>query len=557
MAATTTAREEVPEVATGPRLRFSFPGLAGATLFLCASLTPSLLPRGWLFQGVISGLLAAFGYGIGVLAVWLLNWVAGQRVVPQPNRTAWRALAVSSGVLIVVFAWLGSGWQRAIHRLIGLDPPHRGTYLLVLILAAVLFAALIGGARLLRRGTRAVVTWLGRYVSPPAARAIGVVVVALLIVGVANGVLLRGSYRLADRSFATINGETQPGVAAPTSSFRTGGPGSEASWASLGNQGRTFIGGGPTVADLRAFTGATPKEPIRVYAGLDSADTARERAELVVRELERTGGFNRAVLCLITTTGTGWVNAKGVDPLEYMYNGDTALVSMQYSYLPSAISFLVDQQRARDAGRALVDEVYGVWSRMPVGQRPKLLVFGESLGSFGSEAAFSGGGDIRNRVDGMLLVGPPYSNELWREFTRDREPGTTEVLPEYEQGRMIRFAADPAVDLARPSASTWAYPRVVYLQHPSDPITWWSPRLAVSRPDWLEEQRGGDVLPAMRWYPFVTWCQVTADMAGSNEVPAGHGHNFGAAPVVAWAEIAPPPNWTIERTSALTELIEE
>jgi uncharacterized membrane protein len=192
---------------------------------------------------------------------------------------------------------------------------------------------------------------------------------------------------------------------------------------------------------------------------------------------------------------------------------------------------------------------------MPVDQRPKLLVFGESLGSFGSEAAFSGAGDIRNRVDGMLLVGPPYSNELWREFTRDREPGTTEVLPQYDQGRMIRFAADPAVDLARPVASPWGFPRVVYLQHPSDPITWWSPGLAVSRPDWLEEKRGADVLPAVRWFPVVTWMQVSADMAFSNEVPAGHGHNFGAAPVAAWARIAPPPNWTEERTAALTELI--
>jgi uncharacterized membrane protein len=97
---------------------------------------------------------------------------------------------------------------------------------------------------------------------------------------------------------------------------------------------------------------------------------------------------------------------------------------------------------------------------------------------------------------------------------------------------------------------------VVYLQYPSDPITWWSPRLIVRRPDWLAERRGADVLPSTRWYPFVTFWQVSADMAFANGVPAGHGHNFGASPVPAWAQIAPPDGWTPDRTAALTGIID-
>jgi uncharacterized membrane protein len=260
------------------------------------------------------------------------------------------------------------------------------------------------------------------------------------------------------------------------------------------------------------------------------------------------------VLCVITTTGTGWVNEHGVDPLEYMYGGDTALVGMQYSYLPSWISFLVDKERARAAGRDLFDQVYGVWSRMPAGQRPKLLVFGESLGSFGAESAFSGVGDMQNRVDGMLLVGPPNRNELWRQYVGARDPGTPEILPTFEHGTTVRFAADPATDLGKP-AGPWQRPRVVYLQHPSDPIVWWSPKLLFSRPDWLAERRGDDVLPSMRWLPFVTFWQVTADMAFSTGVPGGHGHSYGTAPVAAWAAIAPPPGWTAARTADLTQVI--
>ncbi|MGK5677893.1 alpha/beta hydrolase [Actinoplanes sp. URMC 104] len=537
-----------------PRLHYTFVGLSGALLFLCVSLTPSLLPRGWLFQGLISGALAAIGYGVAEFGGWVARWVLGRPPWPGASRLAWRVLGGVAAVLILLFWWLGAGWQRQIHRLMSLDPPPRVQYLPALLLAAVLFVALIAVARLVRRGYRALRGLLSRVVSPSAARALSVALVAAVLYLFTNGVLVGGMFRLADGAFATVNSETQPGVAEPQSKYRSGGPGSLMSWASLGNQGRKFIGSGPDEAELRAFSGRAPMEPIRVYAGLDAAPTPRERAELAVRELVRTGAFSREVLCLVTTTGTGWVNADAVDPLEYMYNGDTALVSMQYSYLPSVISFLVDQERARAAGRALVDEVYGMWSRLPVENRPKLLVFGESLGSFGSEAAFSGSGDIRSRVDGMLLAGPPNSNELWRQFVRDRDAGTLEVLPQFERGETVRFAADPVADLAQPPAP-WGQPKVIYLQHPSDPITWWSPRLAVSRPDWLEERRGDDVLPAVQWYPLITWAQVSADMAISNNVPAGHGHRFGAAPVTAWSRIAPPDGWTPERTAALTALI--
>ncbi|SNY28062.1 alpha/beta-hydrolase family protein [Paractinoplanes atraurantiacus] len=156
-------------------------------------------------------------------------------------------------------------------------------------------------------------------------------------------------------------------------------------------------------------------------------------------ELRRTGAFEREVLCLITATGPGWVNARGVDR----------------------------------------------WST-------------------------SGA--------------PPSASRPFRAISTSR---------------------------ARPGAG----PRVVYRQYASDPITWWSPRLMVSRPDWLRERRGSDVLPAVHRYPFVTFWQVTADMAVSNGVPDGHGHDFGAMPVAAWARIAPPAGWTDARTAALTEVI--
>jgi uncharacterized membrane protein len=228
---------------------------------------------------------------------------------------------------------------------------------------------------------------------------------------------------------------------------------------------------------------------------------------------------------------------------------------MQYSYLPSWLSFLVDRNRAKTAGRELFNQVYAVWSELPPDKRPKLVVFGESLGTFGGEAAFSGIYDLRHRTNGVLWTGPPNSNTLWTDFVSDREPGTREVLPVYEDGETVRFGGQPS-DLGLPTAF-WQPPKVVYLQHASDPIVWWSPHLLLHRPDWLAEPRGPDVLPNMRWYPFVTFWQVTADMTFSTGVPDGHGHSYGTQPVGAWADILPPPGWTGAKTAQLEQVMSQ
>ena len=279
-----------------------------------------------------------------------------------------------------------------------------------------------------------------------------------------------------------------------------------------------------------------------------------ERAALAVRELERAGGFDREVLVVATTTGTGWVDPAASDSLEYVTNGDSAMVAMQYSYLPSWLSFLVDQAKARDAGRALFDAVYGVWADLPAARRPQLYVFGESLGTFGGEAAFSGEADIRNRTDGVLWAGPPNFNELWRGFVEDRASGSPEWLPVYDDGRTVRFA-DEAPDLDRP-AGPWDDPRVVYLQNASDPD-----RVVVApahpEPPGLARRRarpgrvartcsGSRSSPSGRSPP--TWSFSTG-------VPDGHGHKYASDYVDGWADVVQPAGWTDDDTERLRQLI--
>jgi uncharacterized membrane protein len=529
-------------------------GLLSALGLFCLSVTPSLLPRGWLLQGVISGALAAIGYAMGTLAAVLLAKVASWRPrAPRSARGRW-LLGVIAGLAVLVFLYRGSAWQRELYRLTGQEPPARYAYAGVLPAAVTVLAVLIRLARLARDWARRVGDLMRSRLPAPLAWSASALTMVIVSAGVVDGAVWDGPLSPTNMLFKTVNHETMPGTIQPTSPALSGSPASLVSWSSLGRQGREFVAGAPAVEDLRRFGAPGASQPVRVYAGVDAAPTIRERAALAVRELERAGGFSRRVLCVITTTGTGWIDAQAVEPLEYMYAGDTALVAMQYTYLPSLISFLADRSASQKAGRELFDQVHARWSTLPQGRRPLLLVFGESLGSFGGEAAFTGVDDIVRRTDGVLWVGPPRSNALRAALTAARDPGTSEVLPVYQQGRTVRFAAVPA-DLDDPGPH-WARPRVVYLQHASDPIVWWSPRLLYERPDWLREPGGRDVPPGMRWYPFLTFWQVTADLVSSTRVPAGHGHVYGSEQVDAWAAIAPPSGWSPTQTARLKALME-
>jgi uncharacterized membrane protein len=157
------------------------------------------------------------------------------------------------------------------------------------------------------------------------------------------------------------------------------------------------------------------------------------------------------------------------------------------------------------------------------------------------------------RSDGALFSGPTFQNTIWTDLTATRDRGSPEWLPIYDDGHHARFVARPG-DLGRPNA-TWDHPRVVYLQHASDPIAWWNPDLLFRRPDWLREKRGYDVLPETEWIPVVTFLQVSADMAVAVDVPQGHGHAYVSDVADGWAAVLQPPGWTPAKTAKLRPLL--
>ncbi|MGM7697848.1 alpha/beta hydrolase [Microbacterium sp. A84] len=502
-------------------------GSIGGLFLAILSVTPSLLPRPSLFQGAIAAIAFGLGYMLGV-AVWAIL----RRFMPwRPSRTAQRALWIVYALLWLValgaLSVLSFAWQNEVRSLVEM-PPLLGidvaAFLLGFLPVAVLLVTIGKGVRrlhhALRRTSGAVVGLLG----------------TLTVVAAALGALVLAVMIAVDGIYLNLNGDAEADAVQPASTYRSAGVESAIGWDTLGRHGANFVAGGPTASEIEAVTGEAALEPIRVYAGLESAPTASERAALVVAELERTGAFERSVLVVATTTGSGWLEPQTVDALEYLHAGDTAIAALQYAYTPSWVSFLFDADAPVEAAGSLFDAVYEHWIQLPEDDRPMLITYGLSLGAHGSQALFDDIDDVRARTDGALFVGSPNGSELWRTLQASRDQGSPAWQPVLNDGSQVRWLSKLGDEQAL--TGEWSEPRVLYLQHATDPVTWLGPELIWSQPEWLDaDQRGADVSPSMRWIPGVTAVQVAIDMLMGESVPARHGHNFGDVITTGWREV--------------------
>jgi len=564
----TAGHDPVGGVLTRYLRRFSATGLMIALGFYCFSLTPSLIPRSWLYQGVITGICVVAGYGLGVLLEWLVVKLGFRvRWNPRVSRIAWWVLAGATVVLVPLFIVIGVRWQDQIRVLFGMEATAGAHGPGVLLIALVVALLLLQTARGLRRVVQWLVTLIVRVVPKPAARLISVVVVSVLVLFLVNGVMWTGTLHLLNNVYSAANDTIDPALQRPTQAARSGSPASNESWESLGAAGREFVAGGPSVDQLRAFAAAgnaveptAVRVPIRVYAGLNPDGDLDATAAKVVAELDRTNAWDRSILVVATTTGTGWIDPGMSSSLEFMHGGDSAIAAMQYSYLPSWISFIGDRSTPPAAGKALFEAVYARWATLPENSRPRLVAHGISLGSFGAQGAFSGVQDIAARTDGALFVGTPSFTPLAAELTDERDRGSPQRQPVLDDGRQVRWGEQitAGVDLWQ-LGDNWTAPRVIYVQHASDGVVWWSPSLLWSRPDWLTEPRGPDVLGAVQWYPIVTFWQLTADLfvAGGPDIPQGHGHNYRPEYADALAVLWAPGGWTAQDTARLKTTVGE
>lgn len=498
----------------------SLAGVVVGTLLAFASVMPSLLPRSAFLQGALAALNFAVGYAIATGIAHFTPW--------RPAKHRWVRWALLVGIVLgtVLLASAAIGWQNEVRHTVGLAPLDGLNWLAFLAgfvpLTALLLLAGRGIALLMRRSRARWGVRLGT--------GIGLGSTVLMVVA-----LLAGAGIALDRTYLSLNGE--PTASQPTSSLRSGGPGSAVAWDSVGRFGSTFLAGGPSASAITEVINQPALEPIRVYAGLQSAPDTAARAQLVVDELERTGAFDRSVLVVATATGSGWLEPQTVDAIEYLHAGDTAIAAMQYAYTPSWVSFLFDQQAAITAGQALFDAVYAKWSTLPADHRPQLLSYGLSLGALGSQGAFGSLDELRTQTGGAMFVGTPYNAQLWQTLTAERDAGSPVWLPVLDEGAEVRWYSTPQT--AQQLPADWQWPRVLYLQHANDPVTWLNASLIWSAPEWLTGPRSPQVSQAMHWLPLLTAEALVIDMFMGEQMPAGTGHNYGDVVLSGWQAVSP------------------
>jgi uncharacterized membrane protein len=321
------------------------------------------------------------------------------------------------------------------------------------------------------------------------------------------------------------NEKVEPAYATPPPSpLVSGNAQSLLPFADLGQQGRRFVTDVVTPELIEEVMGEPAvAHPIRVYVGFNSEPLYQTgRAELALSELARTGAFDRSWLLLVSPTGTGWVDHTLIETAELLSRGDIATCCIQYGRYPSFLS--VQKVALGQSQFRLL--LWGVKQRLeerPPERRPKVLIFGESLGAWTSSdvVMFQGiEGFDHYGIDRALWVGLPWLAK-WSRSGMTR--GSSTLVPEGTVGVFDRHEQLAALD-----DDGRGRLRAVVLSHDNDPIAVFGPDLLIQRPPWLADgQRGRGVPQQMRWRPLVTFVQTAMDAANAMVSVPGKFGSFG------------------------------
>jgi uncharacterized membrane protein len=316
----------------------------------------------------------------------------------------------------------------------------------------------------------------------------------------------------------------------PESAFVSGGTNSLVDWTTIGREGRRFVNMALSGPEIAKAVGEDSLDPIRAFVGLgtigdESARNADEASDLAIRELERLGALERSVLCLFSPTGTGYVNYVAVETLEYLSRGDCASVALQYSIRPSYLS-LGRTELGEAQIRTFLNALRWRLATIPEDQRPRVVMFGESLGAWTGQDAFFGQGTKgydRLGVDRALFIGTPWESRWYRSWDADPD----QVDPDH---RIVQVSNPAGWDELSEAARDRA--RVVLLTNDNDPIAKFTPQLIVQRPSWLgpPETRPPGVPRETYWRPFATFMITVMDVINALDPIPGQfvatGHDY-------------------------------
>lgn len=313
-----------------------------------------------------------------------------------------------------------------------------------------------------------------------------------------------------------------------SSTLVSGGKDSAVTWQSLSIQGRRYVSGAIAPNDIkRVMNSSIAIQPIRIFVGIDSAKTEHQRVNLAVQELERTGAFKRKIIMLISPTGTGYVNYVAVESAEYMSLGDIASVALQYSKRPSPMS-LDRVPQGREQFKMLLKEISKRIETLPKHERPKLCIFGESLGAWTSQDCFINQGTDGLKfanVDKALWIGTPYGSK-WKNqiFSKNRSDVEKDLVGSF----------DNIQELKKLPLSKQKKLRYVMLTHDNDGVALFGISLLYQKPNWLTNpfDRSPTISKQQYYTSPGTFLMTLMDMKNSMNVIPGKfeasGHDYRA-----------------------------
>lgn len=309
----------------------------------------------------------------------------------------------------------------------------------------------------------------------------------------------------------------------------TGGPGSHIPWDVQTRESRRWLSMALSREVIEEVMQEPAMQPIRVYASLDAAPTAEERAALLLAEIDRTEALRRPVFVLFSPTGSGYVNYVATETLEFLTRGECASAAIQYSVLPSALS-LTKVAAGASQTRTVVNGIVERLLAMPADERPRFYLFGESLGCHVSQDIFEGQGITGPSgigLTGGIWIGTPAASG-WREELWGGRP--LNVRPGLGPGDayLPRCIGD-WVEMPREARERV---RFLLLQNGNDPVPKFAPPMLWRRPAWLgpDELRPPGAPLRTWWMPVTTFFTTFVDLQNAlKPVPglfAEGGHDY-------------------------------
>lgn len=530
----------------------SYAGLIGAALGFAASLTPSLLPRALVFMILVTAVGAVAGYAAGTAVEWFARTIASLTAA-YPTRTITLVTLLAVWIPALAFAPLSIAWQQIQQE--ELDMPRALPGALALITASLAIAALLvlagRGIRSLVRGLASLVARIPpvkSWINPHFERirwiraSVSVALMALAVTGVnAAFSFLMDSY---DRTNASSEGQVVGDLG-----MNSGSLASQLPWDTLGRQGRIFVSNTMSPEQISSITDRSAQQPVRLYVGMQQAASFEGRAALAVKELDRVDAWSREYIAIVGVTGTGWVDPDAVNSIEAVTGGDVVTVATQYTAVPSWIGFVIDSQTTINQNKATIEAVLSRWRQLDENDRPKLILFGESLGSLGTQGAWEAGDSpevVTEEIQRIIWIGPPAESTLWKSWQEDRIAGPA-WDPVVGDGSITRVLVKTQ-DAGRYAPDT--PPSIIFAAHANDPVVYWRPDLFIFQPPWTVPPLGPGVMPQLRWFPFVTGFQVGMDLI-SGGAPPEVGHNYSADMAAAVAMGISDPEWSVRDTVEL------